>query len=1197
MNVSYGKTRRHRGISLVVVISMLGLLILLAVSLLTMVTLSRQTNNLEAESRKSEMLAKAAFNTVLADLTDEMKNGAASVTENKLDNGKTLRRYDFTNKPAGMLVSRALKSTATFANTVLVKQSASGVPFHTFGGNASKRASEEATAAGPDPLDPSIWTKPLLLAPGVELSAATAPDWVYIDREGGNPKVYSAELKQKLTAGATNPKFVIGRYAYNMYDTSGLIDINAAGHPATQPGAERVVSNGSLVMADLAGLPGMTAAAVTNLTSWKHDWAASTSSTTTTISPEEDYLRLSEGSGWQVLAANDNLFLSRQDMLRFAKLRSDSLPAAALHSFTHFSRDLDAPAWRPHPKRPKVARNGETGGNDAFGQDQILNPDLASFDKPRQRQLLPRRFPLERLQWVATPGANGPLDEAKAEKYFGLRWKDNHWEYVHGRSDGRMYTLQDVPSTREANFFEILRATVLVGSLGRQFAAVGYDGLDQALSMYQLPKAGGIGGVDAAINLNIMELGACIIDQYDSDSNPSAITVIGGTRPYTVYGKEDVPYINRLSAIPYRGKKLDGITVYNQYKDGDPIPLDKRRLATTVADSECYQGSMVLQPMLWRPHQIVKNYDGPTKFRIRPRHIDQAGGSVFYMVSGWPLPGQGVAPGWPDRATAGDYSFWGGPNYRTTNPELFPKTFRGDEYLDVTVPADSTAFREPQSVSSTAHGAIAGYTVGGNVPPVPVRDGDLRWNGLPTSYTTVSGFLVGYALTARVETTGFNADQDATPSSWSRLGVGFFRGDPIEVQMEYQAPDGKWRPYQVAEFSYKSNWGDHFVRPGTDWNTEAFHWSSYVIDPRTARFGSLACVIQGGLHSNTWGLHPLMVWPEGAALAYGAQRNLGVRPGWTVPAPNTGWNYNAIPSYWEPFNPGTIVENNKTAWDEAATYSFAYLDPDGVMRPGIAAINEYASTYFGNPMSRRCTLSDTGRLTVTATSLIGRPRVLNRPFRAVAELAYSFRGTPWRDIDFLNPSSPDAGLLDVFSLYENPDAKLADDPQPPIVAGRVNLNSASEDVIAALLRGTAIDEDSYVNAALAKQLATVVHTWLHSSTAGQGPLSSMGALVSTSVPDEKAKGLIYELSDKLTSSVDRSINDRREFAARALSGGTTVQAWNFLLDLVVQSGQLPPSATSMKQFQSAAERRFWVHFAIDRPTGRLLDVQWEPVTE
>ena len=52
-----------------------------------------------------------------------------------------------------------------------------------------------------------------------------------------------------------------------------------------------------------------------------------------------------------------------------------------------------------------------------------------------------------------------------------------------------------------------------------------------------------------------------------------------------------------------------------------------------------------------------------------------------------------------------------------------------------------------------------------------------------------------------------------------------------------------------------------------------------------------------------------------------------------------------------------------------------------------------------------------------------------------------------------------------------------------------------------------------------------------------------------------------------------------------------------MLDLIVQGGQLTGGASSLQGFQAAGERRYWIHFAIDRPTGKLLDVQWEPVNQ
>jgi hypothetical protein len=187
--------------------------------------------------------------------------------------------------------------------------------------------------------------------------------------------------------------------------------------------------------------------------------------------------------------------------------------------------------------------------------------------------------------------------------------------------------------------------------------------------------------------------------------------------------------------------------------------------------------------------------------------------------------------------------------------------------------------------------------------------------------------------------------------------------------------------------------------------------------------------------------------------------------------------------------------------------------------------------------------------------------------------------------------------LDVFSVYEDPDVARAASPKPPVVAGRVNLNVADRETLVALLRGTALDDGRYLSSSLATTLANDIYQWLHSNTSGQGPLLSKAGLIGSGVPDAKAKGLIYQLSDKLTDNDDRSINDRREFAVRALAGGTTVRAWDFLLDLVVQSGRLTNNATSLRQFQTASERRFWIHFAIDRPTGKVLAVQWEPVVD
>ena len=192
-------------------------------------------------------------------------------------------------------------------------------------------------------------------------------------------------------------------------------------------------------------------------------------------------------------------------------------------------------------------------------------------------------------------------------------------------------------------------------------------------------------------------------------------------------------------------------------------------------------------------------------------------------------------------------------------------------------------------------------------------------------------------------------------------------------------------------------------------------------------------------------------------------------------------------------------------------------------------------------------------------------------------------------------------MLDVFCLYEDPDeedltAEALRKRPAQVVAGRVNLNAARPEVIAALLSGTARDEGNAITAQDATDLANTFVESIRARQIHRRPAAlQVGIGLRPSGTSAAATSLITSLSDRFQKAEDRSIITRREAVARALSDGTTVRAWNFTLDLVVQCGQLVPTAKSLKEFQSSAERRYWIHFAVDRITGRLLDAQWEPV--
>src|SRR5205823_2716858 len=71
----------------------------------------------------------------------------------------------------------------------------------------------------------------------------------------------------------------------------------------------------------------------------------------------------------------------------------------------------------------------------------------------------------------------------------------------------------------------------------------------------------------------------------------------------------------------------------------------------------------------------------------------------------------------------------------------------------------------------------------------------------------------------------------------------------------------------------------------------------------------------------------------------------------------------------------------------------------------------------------------------------------------------------------------------------------------------------------------------------------------------------------------------------------------RESIARALGEAVQTRTWNFMLDVVAQSGRYAPGETDLKKFIVEGEQRYWVHVAIDRFTGKVIDKQIEVVNE
>jgi hypothetical protein len=291
----------------------------------------------------------------------------------------------------------------------------------------------------------------------------------------------------------------------------------------------------------------------------------------------------------------------------------------------------------------------------------------------------------------------------------------------------------------------------------------------------------------------------------------------------------------------------------------------------------------------------------------------------------------------------------------------------------------------------------------------------------------------------------------------------------------------------------------------------------------------------------------------------------------------------------------------------SATVANYYQDADNVVRRAMGA---YATgtTTVGLPMAT--TLNPDG--SSIAGQRQSRPWMLNRPFRSVAELGYVFSGTPWKQLDFFTPESGDAALLDVFCVNESENTD-------GLLAGRVNLNTRQAPVLTALLAKAYRDERvpgssgidgatngvaSQVADAILKRtdpapgatadtftnVSELVSKWAGSSSTApiNGSTAYDGFTKDLTAIMEKAYG---------ANSTMTNVQRFRESAIRPLASMGTTRVWNLMLDVMVQTGRFPPSATDLANFAVEGEKRIWVHLGIDRITGQVIDKQIELVTE
>jgi len=855
--------------ALVLVLAIVVLASAVGVSFFSHVTANRKIEFSRANRLKTDLLAQSAGNYVINQFLQEITGTGAS-SKTTVGSVSIYAPLHQSNAVPTRIVSANIPETdSNFYN--LIRQSNNQINVST---------DNSATPSGNGRVIPPVrWNSPALLSGSGFTTSSQLPNWIYIHR------IYGAT--------ATPSTETIGRYAYNVYDIGNLLDANVAGHPSVVTGSATIAKlKDTIAGADLTQL-GISQDAVDKLVNFRNAAAALSAdafSNWVTTSATSGFLFPLARSGVSA-PTTDCAFLTRQDLLRYARTQNPGL-TAALPYLTHFTRFVTAPSWGPSAD----AGNGFAYLSDA-NKDTSANrflPDVRFQTSGTVRHygdtgnyqdynvsvgdcLIQRRFSLARIAWLTYKGPLAGVSDDAIKACFGLRWdtSNKRWEYVANTStlQSSIKTLGDVAKElREPNFFELLQAGILRGSLGKCGYAEG--------SGRHGYSCNGIDGYERSTMLQIARIAANIIDQYDSDSYPTEIAIGDGAGlPLRVSGIEDLPYFNKIIPVFY-------------WPNG-PNPW----VAAGPANPCAPPLHIYLAYELWNPHQPAQSSARPTQFRIR---IIPGATYGISLKSGT----EGINAGW--------ITPYGGT---TWHPNQQPLADADNATLTLsanTISTDSQqSYREPHLIRT------------GNSPRVTSQfDATLDVVKLPS--ITDSSLLPNYIK---------NGKQQSYNNVYFNITRGVFA-------LDYLAEDGVFRTYTTflgQEEVTLSGWGGDQGDGATMGTTQPQDMGELgtgvkiqgvgKIDPRSYRFDA------------SYSLPPEYSNRPGTSYTKGSI-------GWLTDYPEFfGTQYNSsIPA------PISLLARNKSGID--AAYPVSYSDVDGVTRPADGYHGD-GNPYLKNDMTPR----------------------------------------------------------------------------------------------------------------------------------------------------------------------------------------------------------------------------------------------------
>ncbi|MBE7157091.1 MAG: hypothetical protein INR62_01425 [Rhodospirillales bacterium] len=586
-------TRRCRGVALVIVLTLTVLVSGIVLAFFSRAINDSQVSSSSAASARTDLFLQGAIDTTIGDLKQEIASGSGKPSGVPLP------------VPNDPLTVPPNVQSGSPAN--VVARSASGVPLYSGTGTQYTAAATLRAASAPTTtaslngrsISPARWNKPLILPAASSTDSTpsgsfTAPDWVLVARDGSNPKVGTSVADQN------NDGFVVGRYAYMIYNEGALLDLNAAGYPndgnnpttaasvpASGMSVDQLARKGSLALADLTQI-GLSATQINTILSWRNNatlqasgapkGGMSTGTTATNFYESVTRGGFVKNDPFGLLGVvptttnnqqTDQVFRGRQDLIKFLvqgmTASSDSTQRANMQKVLQqtgtFSREYNSVA--------PSAIGANVAVQTAFTRD---DGTTAQAGEP----LLKHRFPLNRVNLLSDPTTNA----AAIKRYFGLvpsTASPGTWNYNPGTGTTPtglppIASLSDVAAAgREPNFFELLNAAINSGSLGASH---------NGKAFFNTAKAGnGTEGQDESKTRQIFEIGLDIIDQYDTDDDPTVLTLIlppglpgvgidiNGTMP--IAGKENLPYPLTIGLQTFKDTTRDagaGQAYYEAYQ-------------------------------------------------------------------------------------------------------------------------------------------------------------------------------------------------------------------------------------------------------------------------------------------------------------------------------------------------------------------------------------------------------------------------------------------------------------------------------------------------------------------------------------------------------------------------------------------------------------------------------------------------------